>query len=153
MAWIRDRKLFRKNREQLFEVRAETRSLQPLQRLELVVNGIVVRDTTPAAPFDDNIQLPESGWIAVRCWGDHQLPGKSKSQTSYAHTSPIYLQTKGVPVRVKTEAATRLDQRLEEMIGWVNRSGRFGNTKQKEDLLGIFVEARKRLFDKVNRAS
>jgi Tol biopolymer transport system component len=76
-------------------VRASVRSIAPIDRLEIVVNGRVAASAaaTAAAPtsaeLDDVVPMPEGGWIAARAIG----PSSRYIADSYAfaHTTPVYV--------------------------------------------------------------
>jgi hypothetical protein len=73
------------------EVRIDSQN--PLDRLEVVWNGKVVRDVplagTRSYRSDLSIPVPEPGWLAVRCF---EPVGET---LRYAHTSPFYFVQEG----------------------------------------------------------
>ncbi|HEX7119010.1 MAG TPA: CehA/McbA family metallohydrolase [Longimicrobiales bacterium] len=79
-------------------VRAKVVSIAPVGRLEIVVNGEVVRTVHASADssriaFDDEVAIPAGGWIAARAVG----PASRYVGDSYAfaHTSPVYVVRDG----------------------------------------------------------
>jgi hypothetical protein len=78
-------------------VRASTRSIAPVGRLEIIVNGKVA--TTVAATdsshvsFDGNVAVPQGGWVAVRAVG----PASHYVGDSYAfaQSTPVYVVRDG----------------------------------------------------------
>ncbi|MGH8247262.1 MAG: CehA/McbA family metallohydrolase, partial [Gammaproteobacteria bacterium] len=72
-------------------IRAEALSAGPLERLEIIHNGRVLRKIT-AGPdsgrllADFELSASEGGWLAARCF---EQPGTT---VKFAHTSPVYLQ-------------------------------------------------------------
>jgi TolB protein len=79
-------------------VKAEAISIAPLDSLQIVVNGKTVRNIPASADslritFDEEIALPEGGWIAARVLG----PATKYVTDSYAfaQTSPVYVVRAG----------------------------------------------------------
>lgn len=80
------------------EVRIEAHSQAPLDRLEIVFNGEVLRSfrNIPKGAFQKNIALEirQPGWLAVRCFEP------VTDTVRYAHTSPFYFTRDGkLPVK------------------------------------------------------
>lgn len=75
------------------------RSIVPIDDLELVFNGKVVRsialesDST-LADFDGEFEVEESGWLLVRASGRNPHPGIF-DMYPYATTSPVYINVAG----------------------------------------------------------
>jgi hypothetical protein len=93
---------------------------RPLDRLEIVVNGEVVRTISPAntagprgeyvSPWDETIVLPHSAWVAVRCYdrGDDR-------RSRFAHTAPVHVEIDG-PVRPRKREVQHFIERMEHEI-------------------------------------
>jgi len=100
---------------------AETISQQPLETLEIVMNGEVIAATTNIEPsptkaeMSVKIKLKQSAWIAARCTerdmllNDEQLEKyrhgsglfkREPCRLRFAHTSPIYVTVNGRGVKV-----------------------------------------------------
>ena len=101
-------------------VRAQVNSIFPMSTLSVVRNGEVVAslDLTHAenghAELTRAIDMPESGWLALRVDGDgksHHLVMKS---SVFAHTAPVYL-TRG-------SAPTRSAESAQYFVKWIDRS-------------------------------
>lgn len=81
------------------KVQVEARSLAPLDRVELIVNGEVARTAAPAGDgtsitFSHSVDMVGSGWIAARAIGTrHKYVADSYP---FAHTSPVYVVRNGV---------------------------------------------------------
>ena len=80
-------------------VRASVRSIAPVERLDIIVNGQVAA-TAPgsgraAIEFDGPVAVPDGGWIAARVVG----PSSRYIADSYAfaHTTPVYVIRGGRP--------------------------------------------------------
>jgi hypothetical protein len=77
------------------------RSVVPVDHLELVVNGEVVKTFEPGADrttFDGEgtIALPPGGWILLRAWNDNAHPDILDIYP-YATTNPVWVEGKVVP--------------------------------------------------------
>ncbi|MCS6851101.1 MAG: CehA/McbA family metallohydrolase [Gemmataceae bacterium] len=121
-------------------VHAQAKSLAPLERLELVRDGIVVAaaeagGTPSAAVMDGDIDVPASGWLAARCWGPDAA----------AHSSPIYLQVEGRPMTPEPMAKAMVLELLDRMLGWVQNQASFDSPRRRQELEQIFEAARQRL--------
>ena len=78
-------------------VRAEAVSIAPMDRLEIVVNGEVVRSVNGSDPlrveFEGVVSVPRGGWIAARVLGPSS---RYVTDThAFAHTSPVYVRRDG----------------------------------------------------------
>lgn len=98
----------------------------PLEKLEVIVNGQVA--ATSAAEqgqqqisLDQKVSLERSGWIALRAKGKRG-PSQSAAE-AFAHTSPVYVEIEGHPVRSPEDAEyfVRWIQRLLEDVRKRNR--------------------------------
>jgi hypothetical protein len=98
-------------------VELRLRSIVPVDRLELVRNGVVVReialegDRTSAAV---TLRLPvdRSGWILLRARGERAIE-PVLDLFPYATTSPVYLTVGGAPARSSEDAGY--------FIAWIDR--------------------------------
>ncbi len=92
-------------------VHGEAHSRRPLDRIEIVKNGEIVRTITPAAntgktawvsSFDESFEVDNTSWFAVRCFQKHPQTGRLR----FAHSAPVYVTVPGRPLRphaVETE--------------------------------------------------
>jgi hypothetical protein len=122
-------------------LRAEARSLGPLDTLEVVANHAVVASARPGASpslLEAELTLPAGGWVSARCRGNE----------SEGHTSPVYLRVQGLRPPEEPAALTCLVGKLEIMLAWVARDGRFENDAQRERLVNIFRSARAILIER-----
>lgn len=103
-----------------YHVRGSIASLQPLERIEVLVNGQVVKRLSPTNTptsgghehrLDEAILIDGTSWIAVRCF-ERWLPGRYR----YAHSSPVFVDVPGKPLRPRTEEIQYLIRRVEEQI-------------------------------------
>src|SRR5262249_9605753 len=63
-----------------------------------------------------------------------------------AHTSPVYLQVEGRPLRLNADTIAPLFAVLDAMLAWAQRDARCGNEHQREQLMEIFQAARQELL-------
>jgi hypothetical protein len=126
-------------------VRVRLRSIVPVDHLELVQNGKVVRTLALA---DDRtsgsatVQLPveRSGWILLRARTDRAVE-PVLDLYPYATTSPIYLVVGGRPVRSREDA--------EFFLAWIDRTRQsverhsdWNSETERKDVLGLLTSAR-----------
>jgi dipeptidyl aminopeptidase/acylaminoacyl peptidase len=128
--------------------RVSLRSNVPVERLEIVTNGVVLAPI-PLSPdgtrADAAIPLPvtRSGWFTLRAYSRHSHPAVLDIYP-FATTSPIYVTVAGQQIR-STEAArwfVRWIERLEQAAG--AHSG-WNDAAEKAEVLGHLAEA-KRVF-------
>jgi hypothetical protein len=104
-------------------VTVKTRIIAPRlegMRIEFVVNSEVVkqRDLAHAGRSDvldetvrERIEIPESGWLAVRCW-----QAGAGGRFSFAHTAAWSFDLGGAPVRPRKHEVEWLAERVREEI-------------------------------------
>ncbi len=128
-------------------VRAEAQSTVPFDQLEVLADGEVIAEKEASGNRQSAVLEVEhvpagSGWLAARCWGRERL---ADGQCVYAHTSPVYVEAEGRPVRASAETAAPLLAILERTAEWVAREARCENERQREHLAGSLGEARREL--------
>src|SRR6185369_9770425 len=106
---------------QRFSVKGEVMSAEPIGRIEVVVNGDVIRTTHTASrrgqsgayesSFEETVEIEGSGWIAVRCWEERGL-----GRFRFAHTAPWFVEVEGRPLRPRREEAEFLVNQVEAEI-------------------------------------
>ena len=89
-------------------VKAAVTSLAPLDRAEVMMNGVVVAKGAIAADklsatVDEQVKVEKSAWIGVRAFA-----GRLQ-----AHSSPIYVEVAGQPAHSKADA--------EYFLAWIDR--------------------------------
>jgi TolB protein len=80
---------------------ANVQSIAPIERLDILVNGVVVAGAAPSGPdatsarFDGAVPIPVGGWVAARVTG----PSSKYIADSYAfaQTTPVYVVRDGKP--------------------------------------------------------
>ena len=128
-------------------VRARARSLEPYTRLEIVVNGKVVRSAEPSgdhydASIDETIDVQRGGWIAARAHGPKMLPyGETWwKMPVFAHSSPIYLHMPGRPAPARESAEILLEQ-LGYLRRWAEARAHFPTSENREEALKLMDQA------------
>ncbi|MGE3803570.1 MAG: CehA/McbA family metallohydrolase [Gemmataceae bacterium] len=103
-----------------YRIKGNAISAAPLARIELVVNGQVVKTLTPANkqvdngidnPFDEEVTIEGTSWIAVRCF-EKQPGGRER----FAHSSPVWIDVPGKPLRPRAAEIDYLIQRVQDQI-------------------------------------
>jgi hypothetical protein len=87
-------------------IKAGARSIAPMDRLEIIVNGVVAHSVDAVdslrIDFEGEIPMPVGGWVAARVLG----PSSRYVTDSYAfaHTSPVYVVRNGRVYRSAEDA-------------------------------------------------
>jgi hypothetical protein len=107
--------------KQTYRVTGAARSALPLDRIEIIVSGVVTQNLNPANrqtkagafenTFDVTIPIDESSWIAVRCFENR--PDK---RIRFAHTSPCHIDVAGKLLRPRREEVEYLIKRVDDQI-------------------------------------
>jgi hypothetical protein len=126
------------------------RSYVPVEHLQVVCNGEVVKDLKlsadrQSADIEDTIPISRSGWCLLRAFSD-----KSEYPVldiyPYATTSPIYVTVEGAPLKPAADAAffvawiDRLADKVKADKGW-------NTVAEREAVLGLLSSARKVYVD------
>jgi hypothetical protein len=100
-------------------------SEQPLDRIEIIINGEVARTIKPAnqkgerqafeSKFAEGFLVDSSSWVAVRCFED-----RPQGRVRFAHSSPVHMEVAGKPLRPRRVEVEFLSKRVEDQIA---RSG------------------------------
>ena len=97
---------------------AKLRSMVPVDHLELVCNGNVIRslqleDDRKSADASATIPINESGWCVLRAWSEKpEYP--VMDNYAYATTSPVYITIAGERAYSKRDA--------DYFTAWINRT-------------------------------
>jgi hypothetical protein len=132
------------------QVRAEVRSLVPLERLEVLANNAVVAGIESAgspasAIVEAEVHMPSGGWLTARCWGAYD---NAMEEWVAAQASPIYVQVQGRSLPADAKAASAFLASLDKMLDWVAHEARCETDQQRERLANIFRSARQVLLDR-----
>ena len=93
------------------------RSVVPVDHLEIVYNGEVIRsfsadDPVSNADLDGNLDIDESGWLLLRAWNDNAHP-LIFDLYPYATTNPVFVSVDGERPRSTVDA--------DYFLAWVGR--------------------------------
>ncbi|MFB3905185.1 MAG: CehA/McbA family metallohydrolase [Acidobacteriota bacterium] len=124
-------------------VKAEVESLVPIEKLEIVVNGVVVIseaiENLRSHRIERDIPLERSGWVAARVWGPaHRLIPDDPQ--AFAHSSVVYCQLNDEPIGSPTDALFWADW-IEQLMGRVRERGVFATPDRRESVIRLFSEA------------
>jgi TolB protein len=124
---------------------ARLRSIAPVDHLQVVCNGKVVRDlkldgARDSADVTGAIPMGESGWCALRAWSE-KAEYPVMDQYAYATTSPVYVTVGGKRAYSREDA--------EYFAAWIGRTleitGEYpdwNSAEEKEMVLGRLRKAR-----------
>ncbi len=131
--------------EKKMKFTAWIRSIVPLDHLQIVCNGNVVRDLTvtgnrQSGDFQDYIPISQSGWCLLRAWSD-KAEYPILDIYPYATTSPIYVTVADAPVR-SPEDATYFVAWIDRMTESVNSNGDWNTDAEKQHVLETLGRAR-----------
>jgi hypothetical protein len=164
------------SRNKKIKITAQVWSQFPLDRLEIIANGKVIKEGIiktgeTYAALEIEFAASESCWIAARA---HQFTepdrdvgvsfmqrrdfgggptmlnkyyGTLRPETTFAHTSPTYVTVDKKPIRSKEDALYFVTY-LENGMSWLRKSGRFPSEEAKEEVLKTFTKGQE-LFKKL----
>jgi hypothetical protein len=130
-------------------VRAEARSLQALEALEVMVNGAVVASAQPTgenpsmALLESELDVPGPGWLAARAVCTNE---PNEVQPVYAHTSAVYVRLDGRPPSANSAEIDPFLAKLDKMLEWVAREARCETDQQRQRLAAVFESAKQELL-------
>jgi hypothetical protein len=106
---------------QSYQVSGSALSAAPLDRIEIIVNGIVAQKLKPAnrqtragafeSSLDATVRIDQSSWIAVRCF-----EARPDQRIRFAHTAPCHIEVVGKPLRPRREEVAYLIARVQDQI-------------------------------------
>jgi type 1 glutamine amidotransferase len=128
-------------------VQGAVASLAPIDRIEILVNGRIVKTIPGTAAggagerrFEESVKVEGSCWLAVRCFEKH--PAK---RIRFAHTAPWHFEVPGRPLLPRREEIDYLRLRCREEIE--RNRGVLGPEamKEYEQALAAYEEIAKRI--------
>lgn len=127
------------------QVKASLRSIVPLDHLEIVMNGEVIREIELAgaktsADFAGTISVQKSGWLVLRAWAKNSTY-PVLDLYPYASTSPVYVTVDNAPVRSAVDAAYFI-QWIDRIIDDAGRRTDYNTETEKEITLKTLRDAR-----------
>jgi hypothetical protein len=104
-----------------YRVTGSAVSAQPLQRVEVLVNGEVAQTIKPQNRRTDSgahesvikaeVTVEGSSWVAVRCFED-----RKDGRVRFAHSGPVHIDVTGRPLRPRRAEIEFLVRRAEEEL-------------------------------------
>jgi TolB protein len=121
------------------------RSIVPVDHLEVICNGRVVRelklnDDRESADIEDAIPLSQSGWCLLRAWSE-KAEHPVLDAYPYATTSPIYVTVAG-SVAKPTENAAYFIAWIDRMIQNAKSNPDWNTEAEKISVLNLLEQAR-----------
>ncbi len=102
-------------------VTGTVQSLSTIDRIEILVNGDVVRTVKPphttspggvsTGELDETVSVDGSGWLAVRCF-----EGRPDKRIRFAHTAPVFIEVPGKPLAPKRVEVEHFVERIEREL-------------------------------------
>jgi len=137
----------RLDKKQEVNFSAELFSMVPVDHLQIVCNGKVVRELAMeserrSAHVDGAIPLEVSGWCVLRAFSD-QAEYPILDLYPYATTSPVYVSVAGAPVRSAADAAYFVAW-VDRLIGAARSDTSWNTQAEKESVLSMLREAREK---------
>ncbi len=125
------------------EVEVGFQSHYPIERLEIVVNGVVVQgweweEGHKEGQLRHQFETESDGWVAARLWGRAR---DSFGHSLYAHSSPIYLH-RGIAPSERMDAARFFLDAIDTSLDWIDSVGRYSNDEQRESVRELFHRGR-----------
>lgn len=128
-------------------VRAQADSIFPMKTLTIVRNGETVArlDLTDEqqthAELTRTIEIPDSGWLALRVEGDGQPHHLLMKSSVFAHTAPVYVQRGSRPTR-STEAARYFVDWIDSSMENLQADAHWNSAADKQHAITIFQRGR-----------
>jgi TolB protein len=119
------------------------RSFVPVDHLQIVCNGEVVRDLKgdrESTDVEDTISISRSGWCLLRAWSE-KAEHPVLDAYPYATTSPIYITVAGSPAK-PTEDAAYFTTWIDRLIKAANENKDWNTEGEKTSVLNLLSYAR-----------
>ena len=131
--------LQRANHEDRVRVEARAVCNYPLDCLEILCNGAVVRHVEGGGGATEiecceDVTLKGSSWLAVRARGrvEPAAFGGTAAWNLHAHTSPVYVHLDQAPISVPADLTAMADCVRHLMVQY--RNGKFDEAAQREEM-------------------
>jgi TolB protein len=126
---------------------AEMHSIVPVDHLQIVCNGKVVRELTvngdrTGGKVDGSLLLSDSGWCVLRAFSD-KAEYPILDLYPYATTSPIYISVAGAPVQNAADA-TYFVAWIDRLISAAQSHTSWNTDAEKQSVLSMLQEAREK---------
>lgn len=131
---------------------ASLRSIVPLDHLQIVCNGRVVKDLTLAADrktADVGGTLPaQTGWCVLRAWNE-KATYPVLDLYPYATTSPVYISVEGMKPPSAKEEAAYFSAWIDRMASAADKNESWNTPEEKSRVLDTLKQARA-VFEKLD---
>jgi len=119
-------------------ISARASSQIPFERLEIIVNGTVIRSEKAdrqglGAQLTLNYPITHSAWIAARCLG-RRHDELYYSNPVFAHASPVYVRLRDEKI-AEPASAKLLLVLLQKLAQWLQSDAYFDRNEQREEAL------------------
>ena len=134
------------------KIQASATGRYPLDRLQLIQNGKVIRTQVAGAKEPGRIQLAHEVRLAEPAWFAVRIESDAKNEFNkllFAHSSPVYVNFKGRGV-FDVDAALALLKQVEEAHATIKTRGQFSNAEASKKLLALYDDAGQDLRDRIN---
>ncbi|MBM4219191.1 MAG: hypothetical protein FJ171_06060 [Gammaproteobacteria bacterium] len=130
--------------------RAVVDSYQPVERIEVLVNGAVAAtlentEKRRHLDFEGEVAADGSSWIAARAYSRQELPYQYHDNGTpsivFAHSSPVYVEV-GTSERRSASDAAYLAEICERTIRWAKTAARYHSESQRAEVVGLYERAR-----------
>ncbi len=133
---------------------AEMNSIVPVDHLQIVCNGKVVRDLAmdsdrKSARVDGSVLIDASGWCVLRAFSD-KAEYPILDLYPYATTSPAYVSVAGAPAHNAADAAYFMAW-IDRLIAGARNSTSWNTDAEKESVLSMLQQAREK-YAKMERS-
>jgi len=135
------------------KIEASAVGRHPLQRLQLLHNGKIIKTQLASSTEPRRIQLTHEvrvdgpAWFAVRVDSDAR---NEFDRTLFAHSSPIYVRFEGRDV-FDVEAARGLLKQVEEGQAVIKGQGHFSSPDAAKKMLSLYDDAAQDLRERIER--
>jgi TolB protein len=139
------------------EVHGRADSIVPMRSVSIIRDGEVAAriDLGPAeeshSEFRRTIEVPESGWLALRVEGDGRPHHILMESAVFAHTAPVYVLRGGVPIR-SVESAEYFLRWIDRSIELLQQERGWNSEAEQQHAIDVFRRGRKVYEDMLGRS-
>lgn len=131
-------------------------SVNPIDLLQLVVNGSVVAESKPGADgrsamIDTSLRLDGSAWIAARCTSPDVIYTAYPTSVG-AHTSPVYVECASRPLAQRDDLIA-IAQLIEAGKEWAARRAIVPSRLDRDRFVAFFEAASRRVRDRLSNVT
>jgi hypothetical protein len=133
------------------KIQASAVARYPVQRLQLICNGKVIKTQAASDKEPGRLQLSHETRIDEPAWFAVRIDSESKNEfdkTLFAHSSPVYVNYKGHDV-FDVDAALDLLKQVEEAQATIKSRGQFSTPAAEQKLLTLYEAAAQDLRDRI----